>query len=308
MIRNLKNFLIIVAVIYAALMIFVSEQTANFILALVLVLCPIFYVLRFIFRDKFYDASSRMTPKKFVENKYTLVNTHCIVRYVPNEKIMVFDNFSKSQRREKRTFSLYKYNGVNVAQCWNDVCKIFDEYIYFDTLVSFFSHKATVNVKLISTDENNNSQRLDDSVKQQNPNANTESISLGEIKPDEFGSNDSEKIESKPVEETKISTPTSDLISMDQLLHNVSAKINVNFADAAEIAMLPGINIVAAKKIVEYRDANGLFKSFDEFFNESGLKDHFKDKIRSLVVVSDKRPSSPKKDDGDDCSGRIVDF
>ncbi len=308
MIRNLKKFLMVVTIVYAILVIFFSEQIANFSLAVFVISCPILYLLRFMFRDKFYNGSSRFVSKKFVKDKYTLINQNCLVKYVPNEKIMVFENLTKSQRREKRTFSLYKYNGVNVAECWNDVCEIFDEYIYFDTLVSFFSHKATVNVKLIPTDESRNTQRLNDSVKQQNPNKNTESISLNEIKPDEFGSNDVEKLEPKPVEKVQKSAPTPDLINMDQILQNVSAKVNVNFADAAEIALLPGINIVAAKKIVEYRDTNGLFKSFDEFFNESGLKDHFKDKIRSLVVVSDKQPSSPKKDDGDDYSGRIVDF
>ena len=92
---------------------------------------------------------------------------------------------------------------------------------------------------------------------------------------------------------------------MGDILSSGSNKIDVNFATASEIAILPGINIVGAKKIVEYRDLNGLFKSADDFFAVANVKDHFVHKIRPMIVVG--KPVQ-KFDDDDYSEGRIVDL
>lgn len=82
-------------------------------------------------------------------------------------------------------------------------------------------------------------------------------------------------------------------------------KIDVNFATASEIAILPGINIVGAKKIVEYRDLNGLYKTEEDFFKVADVKDHFVAKIRAMIVLGE-----PKEENDEDefDQGRIIDF
>ncbi|MBD5403361.1 helix-hairpin-helix domain-containing protein [bacterium] len=81
-------------------------------------------------------------------------------------------------------------------------------------------------------------------------------------------------------------------------------KIDINTADAAAISILPGINIVGAKKIVEYRDLNGLFKNVDDFIKVSGVKEHFIEKIKTMVFAG--KPEVKQNNDED--YGRIVDF
>ena len=60
-----------------------------------------------------------------------------------------------------------------------------------------------------------------------------------------------------------------------------------------------------AKKIVEYRDANGFFKNDEEFLKVANVKEHFVSKIKIMIKFGS-RPSP--KDDDDNDEGRIVDF
>lgn len=82
--------------------------------------------------------------------------------------------------------------------------------------------------------------------------------------------------------------------------------INVNKADAQELSNLPGINIVCAKKIVDYRNKNGEFSTEEEFFKVSGVKDFFYKKISSMIVIE--KSMTKSSDDENNIDGRIVDF
>jgi DNA uptake protein ComE-like DNA-binding protein len=76
---------------------------------------------------------------------------------------------------------------------------------------------------------------------------------------------------------------------------------------ATELSVLPGINIVKAKKIIEYRDTNGYFQSVDDFLKAAEVKDYFAKKIKTLIDIS--VPSVNENiEDNDDGGGRIVDF
>ena len=63
----------------------------------------------------------------------------------------------------------------------------------------------------------------------------------------------------------------------------VSAKVNINTANAAELEKLPGIGAKIAEEIVKHRDAHGPFKSTDELKTVKGVGDKkyeaLKDKI-----------------------------
>ena len=85
-----------------------------------------------------------------------------------------------------------------------------------------------------------------------------------------------------------------------------STKINVNAVESTELALLPGINIVMAKKIIEYRNANGAFKSIDEFLSIAKVKEHFIPKIREMVEIGQSKYYDPSSDDYE--QGRIVDL
>ena len=109
--------------------------------------------------------------------------------------------------------------------------------------------------------------------------------------------------EQKPVAERTIDAP--EFKDMGDILSNSSQKIDVNTAVAGELAILPGINIVGAKKIVEYRDINGIFSSEEEFLKATNIKEHFVPKIRSMIIIG--KPVE-KTDDEDFDQGRIIDL
>ena len=51
------------------------------------------------------------------------------------------------------------------------------------------------------------------------------------------------------------------------------AKVNINTADAKELATLPGIGQVKAEAIVKYRKDNGKFKNVNDLKGVKGIGD-----------------------------------
>lgn len=62
-------------------------------------------------------------------------------------------------------------------------------------------------------------------------------------------------------------------------------KVNINTADAKAIStQLQGIGLVKAKAIVDYRTANGPFKSVDQLVKVKGIGPQTVESNRSLIV------------------------
>lgn len=66
---------------------------------------------------------------------------------------------------------------------------------------------------------------------------------------------------------------------------NKNQFVNINTADANELMTLPGIGEAKAKSIIEYRNANGKFKSIEEIMNIPGIKEGLFNKIASKIVA-----------------------
>jgi competence protein ComEA len=63
--------------------------------------------------------------------------------------------------------------------------------------------------------------------------------------------------------------------------------VDINTADAQTIAEeLNGVGVTRARAIVEYRDANGAFKSADDLLNVSGIGEHILDANRENILLS----------------------
>ena len=64
------------------------------------------------------------------------------------------------------------------------------------------------------------------------------------------------------------------------------AAININTATLQELEALNGIGPVKAQAIIDYRKANGPFKSIDQLKDVKGVGDATFDKIKADVSVS----------------------
>ena len=61
--------------------------------------------------------------------------------------------------------------------------------------------------------------------------------------------------------------------------------ININTADAATLATLPGIGPVIAQRVVDYRLQNGPFARVEDITQVKGIGDAILAKVRDLITV-----------------------
>ena len=311
MIKLIQKVVIFIVGVYV-LMLIISPQTANFILSILLVVSIPVLILRQIFMDKLYKYSINIVSKQFIIGNNALANEHCTVRYTPDEKVVVIDNFV-TKNHGKRMFTLKK-GEININRAWNRLCRVYDSFITLDSLAEFFSYDTKVDIITLETKH-----KKEDKSKQIQIDASNQGpkfVEMTAIQPDPYSKGletpndagakfvelDSIKEQEKYV---KPEEKTPDFVDLQDVLSSTSNKIDVNKAAASEISILPGINIVKAKKIIEYRDKNGLFKDVDEFIKAADVKEHFIEKIKTMVVAG-KPEDENKKDDYSE--GRIVDF
>ncbi|MEN2983477.1 MAG: ComEA family DNA-binding protein [Dictyoglomaceae bacterium] len=82
------------------------------------------------------------------------------------------------------------------------------------------------------------------------------------------------------VPEKFISSTLSSTIKGNVFSNN---KININFASEKELENLPGIGPSLAKKIVEYREQNGPFKSLEDLERVRGIGKKKIEQIKDLI-------------------------
>ncbi|WP_275060688.1 ComEA family DNA-binding protein [Fervidobacterium islandicum] len=63
------------------------------------------------------------------------------------------------------------------------------------------------------------------------------------------------------------------------------AKININTATSEELQKLPGIGPTKAQAIIDYRTANGPFKTIEEIRNVKGIGEKTFEKLKELITV-----------------------
>jgi len=73
--------------------------------------------------------------------------------------------------------------------------------------------------------------------------------------------------------------------------------VNLNTASVAELARLPGVGQVIARRIVRHREKSGRFRKVDELLVIRGISQTKLEKLRPLVTVGEESPPEEKKTD-----------
>lgn len=66
---------------------------------------------------------------------------------------------------------------------------------------------------------------------------------------------------------------------------SVSGTVNINSASLSELDSLPGIGATYAQRIIDYRTANGGFKSIEEVKNIKGIGDATFNKLKDKISI-----------------------
>lgn len=62
-----------------------------------------------------------------------------------------------------------------------------------------------------------------------------------------------------------------------------AGKVNINYADSSQLQTLDGVGPVTARKIIDYRESSGPFKSIEDLKNVSGIGDKTFDKLKDKI-------------------------
>ncbi len=85
------------------------------------------------------------------------------------------------------------------------------------------------------------------------------------------------------------------VMGMTGTLWAADEKIDINKATAKELQQLKGIGEVIAKRIVEYREKNGLFNAPEDIKKVKGIGDKTFDSNKNRIVAKPATKSKKKK-------------
>ena len=83
-------------------------------------------------------------------------------------------------------------------------------------------------------------------------------------------------------------------LSMAGMASAADGKVNVNTATAEQLELLPRIGPAVAKRIIDYREAEGPFRQLEDLMLVEGIGDKTFDLLRPYVVLEGKTTLAEK--------------
>ena len=62
-------------------------------------------------------------------------------------------------------------------------------------------------------------------------------------------------------------------------------KVNINTADMEQLMKIPGVGEGTAKKIIDYRNSNGQFKTLDQLKSIQGIGEKKYEKMKDMITM-----------------------
>jgi competence protein ComEA len=95
---------------------------------------------------------------------------------------------------------------------------------------------------------------------------------------------DGEKIFIKSAGQETQTPAISDIKTSDESVTG-NCLVNINTASASELDKLPGIGEVLSKRIIDYRDQNGLYGNLEDLLKVQGISTNLFTKIKSQICL-----------------------
>lgn len=108
------------------------------------------------------------------------------------------------------------------------------------------------------------------------------------VKTTDVITNDVDKVKEEPTTETVTKAPEKGASSANENSSETkkeTTSVNINESSIEELTTISGIGESKAKAIIEYRTANGPFKSVEDIKNVSGIGDKLYDKIKTYITI-----------------------
>ena len=80
----------------------------------------------------------------------------------------------------------------------------------------------------------------------------------------------------------------------DEATTSPSGVVNINTADASQLALLPRVGLKAAQRVVDYRTEHGPFKKSTDLMQVKGFGDKTYERISSYITVDGKTTLTEK--------------
>lgn len=223
-------------------------------------------------------AQNYLQPYEKIFGNLTLSNKFCTLTFYNKDKrFMCLSNVYDNQGRKMMLYAS-DFAPMTPDEYFDMLCDSFNYGTNYAVVYNFLRSISIINESVYSV--------------------NPEAPASVDILPDES------KQAAVNIKEKNDKREVIDLTSQTKSAAQTERLTDVNNCSEAELTALPGINVVFAKKVINFRENERPFKSVEDFITVMNIKPHFAKQIRKIICVNKVNMKKVKKAK----SERIIDI